>query len=210
MRNTFLILSLLVAVVLSSCQESNSSEINYYSIELSSLETTKPDTFYINYFNHYIINNDTNKVNEIWNYFLTNNIKIPENYITYGNFINSNRTRNDEAIALYKEAISLKPSYYLPYKIIGNIYIHYNMLQDALNYLYQAHQLASNDVEIINNIANIYFVDKQYGLAIEYYTKAIKTAPNEVVYSNRAICYENIGEYELAQQDYAMAESFKN
>lgn len=193
---------------MSSCQESNSSEINYNSIELSSLETTKPDTFYINYFNHYIINNDTNKVNEIWNYFLTNNIKIPENYITYGNFINSNRTRNDDAIALYKEAISLKPNYYLPYKIIGNIYIHYNMLQDALNYLYQAHQLAPKDVEIINNIANIYFVDKQYGLAIEYYTKAINTEPNEVVYSNRAICYENIGEYELAQQDYAMAEGF--
>lgn len=208
MRNTFLILSLFVAVIMSSCQESNSSEINYNSIELSSLETTKPDTFYINYFNHYIINNDTNKVNEIWNYFLTNNIKIPENYITYGNFINSNRTRNDDAIALYKEAISLKPNYYLPYKIIGNIYIHYNMLQDALNYLYQAHQLAPKDVEIINNIANIYFVDKQYGLAIEYYTKAINTEPNEVVYSNRAICYENIGEYELAQQDYAMAEGF--
>lgn len=208
MRNTFLILSLFVAVIMNSCQESNSSEINYNSIELSSLETTKPDTFYINYFNHYIINNDTNKINEIWNYFLTNNIKIPENYITYGNFINSNRTRNDDAIALYKEAISLKPNYYLPYKIIGNIYIHYNMLQDALNYLYQAHQLAPNDVEIINNIANIYFVDKQYGLAIEYYTKAINTEPNEVVYSNRAICYENIGEYELAQQDYAMAEGF--
>lgn len=193
---------------MNSCQESNSSEINYNPIELSSLETTKPDTFYINYFNHYIINNDTNKVNEIWSYFLANNIKIPENYITYGNFINSNRTRNDDAIALYKEAISLKPNYYLPYKIIGNIYIHYNMLQDALNYLYQAHQLAPNDVEIINNIANIYFVDKQYGLAIEYYTKAINTKPNEVVYSNRAICYENIGEYELAQQDYAMAEWF--
>lgn len=208
MRNTFLILSLFVAVIMNSCQESNSSEINYNPIELSSLETTKPDTFYINYFNHYIINNDTNKVNEIWSYFLANNIKIPENYITYGNFINSNRTRNDDAIALYKEAISLKPNYYLPYKIIGNIYIHYNMLQDALNYLYQAHQLAPNDVEIINNIANIYFVDKQYGLAIEYYTKAINTKPNEVVYSNRAICYENIGEYELAQQDYAMAEWF--
>lgn len=209
MRNTFLISSLFAALVMSSCQETTSTEFNYNSIELSSLETTKPDTFYINYFNHYVINNDTNKVNEIWNYYLTNNIKIPDNYITYGNFINSNRTRNDDAIALYKEAISLKPNYYLPYKIIGNIYIHYNMLQDALNYLYQAHQLAPNDVEIINNIANIYFVDKQYGLAIEYYTKAINTSPNEVVYSNRAICYENIGEYELAQQDYTMAEGFK-
>jgi tetratricopeptide (TPR) repeat protein len=210
MRNTFLFLSVLTTTIfLSSCEENKINENNYDSIELTTFEPTKPDTFFIQYFNHYIIKNDTTKVGEIWSYLQNNNIEISENYVAYGNFINQNKMRNDDAIALYKEAIRLKPSYYLPYKIIGNLYIHYNMLQDALNYLTQANQLEPKDIEVINNIANIYLVDKQYDIAINYYTKAIEIAPNEVVYSNRAICYENIGEYELAQQDYAMAEGFK-
>lgn len=201
----------LLSIILYSCEENSSESIgnNNTDIANAKLELNKSDTFYIDYLNHYVTKNDTLKVNEIWTFLQTNNIKIAENYVAYANFLNQNRTRNDDAIALYKEAIMINPTYYLPYKIIGNLYIHYNMLQDALNYLVEANRLEPNDIEVINNIANIYFVDKQYNIAVSYYTQAIRVAPNEVVYTNRALCYENIGEYELAKQDYAMAESFK-
>ena len=183
--------------------------VNYDLIDLTTLEINKPDTFYRNYLKHFIEKNDTKKVEKIWQFTQQKNIHIAEVYVLYAYYINQNKTKNDEAIALYKEAITLKPNYYIPYKIIGNLYIHYNMLQDALNYLTQAHQIEPKDVEVINNIANIYFVDKQYNMAINFYTKAIATSPNEVVYTNRALCYDNLGKPKLAQQDYAMAESYK-
>ncbi len=192
---------------------SNTTEIekiNYDSIAISSLNITEPDSLFINLINNTIEKDNKPKTDSIWEFLNKNNRPIAEVYVSYAYYMNADRTRNDEAIALYKKAIELKPNYALPHKIIGNIYIHYNMLPDALFYMNKAHEIAPKDVEVINNIANIYFVEKDYEIAESFYTKAIEIAPNEVVYGNRALCYDNLGKPMLAQQDRIQAEAFKN
>lgn len=188
--------------------EKTADTVNYDTINISKLTALRADTFFIGLMNHYLVKRDSDKIEKLYQHVRNNNIQIPEIYVAYASFINENRTRNDEAIAIYKEAIAMKPDYHLPYKIIGNIYIHYNMMQDALNYLTKAHELEPKDVEVVNNIANIYFVDKQYDIAISYYSKAIDIQPNEVVYSNRAVCYEQLGQMQQANQDRIAAASY--
>lgn len=187
----------------------NLKEINYDTVVIANLSTSSHDSVYIKLTEHYLANQDSIKIKALYNHVKNNKVKVPEVYIGYANYLNRNKTKNDEAIAIYNKAIELKPSYHVPYKIIGNLYIYYNMMQDALNYLLKAHELNPNDVEVINNIANIYFVDKQYQVAATYYTKAIKVSPNEVLYSNRAICYEQLGKPQLANQDRLQAERYK-
>lgn len=184
-------------------------EINYDTVIIEKLTSIRTDSFFMKLMNHYMVSKDGKKVESLWQHIKKNNIKIPELYVGYASFINENKTKNDEAIAIYKEAIALRPTYALPYKIIGNIYIHYNMMQDALDYLNKAHEYDPKDIEVVNNIANIYFVKKQYDVAVSYYSKAIEIAPNRIVYTNRALCYDQLKQPQLANQDRISAEAYQ-
>lgn len=158
----------------------------------------------------YVKLNNPKKVDSIWNNILASNKKTANTLIIYANYINRNKTMNNEAIDLYKEAIAVEPNNYMAYKTLGNLYIHYNMLNDALIYLNSAYKLNSNDHELATNIGNIYFVNKNYKTAITYYTQAIQLKPNEENgYFNRSLCYQNMGMNQLAEIDYLKAESLR-
>ena len=61
--------------------------------------------------------------------------------------------------------------------------------------------------EIHINIGNVYFHDKLYGEAINEYNHAIEkqTTKAHVAYINRGMCYEKLGDFDKAEQDYRNA-----
>ena len=56
------------------------------------------------------------------------------------------------------------------------------------------------------NLAKVYFKIKQFELAVDFYTSAIKINPSDPdIYSNRGICYIQIFQHKLAFADLQKA-----
>ena len=89
----------------------------------------------------------------------------------------------------------------------GIIYMALQDYEKAISDYSMALSIKPEHGEIYVNIGNVYYLGKVYDKAIEEYTKAIdmQTTRLHVAHTNRAMAYENLDDFENAEQDYRAA-----
>jgi tetratricopeptide (TPR) repeat protein len=110
-----------------------------------------------------------------------------------------------KAHAEYQQAIKLDPGYGYAYLGEGNVYALEGKYADAISSYQQAIDSdADNTCAACANagIGAIYFLQKDYDKALEYYNKAIKLEPRAYdLYQGRAEIYRAMGNTKAAQAD---------
>lgn len=131
-------------------------------------------------------------------------------YATRGDIAHDQRLY-DDVILDYTCAIQLSPDNSEYYNRRGNGYYRLQRDSDARQDYMRAVELYPEGGHIYNNIANLYAGIGDYEQAITYYGTALEypTGNVEVTYTNRAIVFMDMGNYEKAQEDLdaAMAEN---
>jgi tetratricopeptide (TPR) repeat protein len=111
-----------------------------------------------------------------------------------------------EAMALYKKAISLKQDYPEAWYNLGNIYGKMNQLGEAMNCLNNAINYKSDYAQALSSRGIAYASMGKTDKAISDLSAAIKSKPDYgLAYYNRALVYLNTGKKELACADLQKA-----
>ena len=116
-----------------------------------------------------------------------------------------NVKETDQAILLYKEALSLNPSHTKAKTNLGIMFMEMNPpdVDTALAFLTQAYSEDKNNFEINNNLGNAYLLKKDYTNAIDYYLNATKLKSKDVqVKENLAKAYAEASQFDNAKEIY--------
>jgi tetratricopeptide (TPR) repeat protein len=114
--------------------------------------------------------------------------------------------RDDDAIAMYERAITMKPSYALPYNNIGVIFNDRKQYGRALPYFGKALELDPGYADAWNNIAVAYSAVGRNEDAVKAYGKAIEYLPGfGGAYCNLGSLYGKLGKKEEAIAYYKKA-----
>lgn len=116
-----------------------------------------------------------------------------------------------EAIADLDRATSINPYFTDAYYQKGRMYLDQRDYSNASFHLEQALSVAKNDSDF-KEIGHLYNdlglakaeLDDSYG-ALGYYNKGIELDPNDLLYENRARLHSDLGENNLAMEDYQRA-----
>ena len=89
----------------------------------------------------------------------------------------------------------------------GILYASMEEYQRADKDYQKAIRLEPKSGEAFSNLGNLYFIDKEFISAINQYDKAIslETHKDHIVYYNRGMAWENLGDTEKAEIDYRQA-----
>ncbi len=110
-----------------------------------------------------------------------------------------------EAIEAYQEAPAQNA---VVQNKLGIAYQQTLQLDNARKFYERAIKLKPNYMEALNNLGTVYYARKSYRRAINWYNRALKTAPGEV---RSATVYENLGRAWFDRKDYARGtECFQN
>ncbi len=101
-----------------------------------------------------------------------------------------------EAIETYREA---SPQNAVVQNKLGIAYQQLDQLDNARKAYERAIKLKPDYMEALNNLGTIYYARKSYRRAINWYNRALKTAPGE---RRSAIVYENLGRAWFNRKDY--------
>jgi len=98
------------------------------------------------------------------------------------------------------------------YLMLGYCYLHKKQNKDAIEVFNKAVEMSSKiclkKADALFNMAQIYFSQKDYQQAIEYFIKANLLAPSEQNYLMLGYCYTNIGQYRSAIAAYKKSEKY--
>ncbi|NDC42627.1 MAG: tetratricopeptide repeat protein, partial [Chitinophagia bacterium] len=111
----------------------------------------------------------------------------------------------NEAIPYLRKSLSIYPEYTDGNASLGDAFFQLAMmgrpeLYDSAEY-YDKRSLATNPnfTVAINNLAGVYFMQKQYPKALEVCRKAVQLNPGYVnAYTNLGLCYMNLGRMDSA------------
>jgi len=104
-----------------------------------------------------------------------------------------------EAIEVYREGSAQNA---VMQNKLGIAYQQTQQLDSALRAYERAIKLKPDYMEALNNLGTIYYARKSYRRAINWYNRALKTAPGEV---RSATVYENLGRAWFNRKDYGRA-----
>lgn len=90
----------------------------------------------------------------------------------------------------YEKLISKDPV--VAYTYLGIIEAYNNRNKEALTFLHKALALSPNEVVILQNIAKTYEQEGKFDLAVEYFFKSLKAAPNDMSIFNNIF---HLGEF---------------
>jgi tetratricopeptide (TPR) repeat protein len=114
--------------------------------------------------------------------------------------------KNEDAIPLYHQAISLYPQYAIAYYNLSLLYQEQNNLAEALANSNKAIELNPRDPEFYNNRGNIFAKKQAIEKAIADYNYAIHLSPNySEPYHNRAYLYAVCKEWDSCLSDLKRA-----
>lgn len=102
----------------------------------------------------------------------------------------------EEALKLIEEVVALKPASYLPYNLLGEIYIEMKMWQPALETLLESVKIKPSE-EAYNNLGVVYFHLRRYQEAADYFLLCSKPS-NYALYSHIK-CLVELGNKEEAK-----------
>eukprot|EP01102_Stenamoeba_stenopodia_P001135 TRINITY_DN10993_c0_g1_i1.p1 TRINITY_DN10993_c0_g1~~TRINITY_DN10993_c0_g1_i1.p1 ORF type:complete len:605 (+),score=160.42 TRINITY_DN10993_c0_g1_i1:44-1816(+) len=125
---------------------------------------------------------------------------------------------NDQAMAAYRSASRMLSGYHLPPLCIGMELIRVNNFNLAEQYINQAHDLCSTDPLIFNELGVIYYKNKQYERAKQFFMKVLELANSNLLETweptvfNLGHCFRKLRQYKEAVMFYqkALAISPKN
>ncbi len=112
--------------------------------------------------------------------------------------------QNDSAIANYKKAIQLEPTFKYAFHNIGLVFYD-GMKLDSANYYFQkVLDIDPNDIPSLNSIGSTYYTMKEYEEAKRYYKRAISLDSNYIFSNyNLGLIYEIIKNNDSAIYFYA-------
>ena len=94
--------------------------------------------------------------------------------------------------------------------LLAQTYVAVHQYDKALKEFKIIEKKNPDNIFITQNMADAYFLNKNYKMAIEYYTKALNIDSNNVnMLNNRAICYNEIRESEKAELDQEKIETIQ-
>ncbi|XP_066132819.1 tetratricopeptide repeat protein 6-like [Saccopteryx bilineata] len=143
---------------------------------------------------------------------INNAIKIntTAEFLTNRGVIHEFMGQQQNAMKDYQTAISLNPTYSLPYFNAGNIYLHHRQFSQASDYFSKALKFDPENQCATMNRAITNTMLKRYKEAEEDFASVIESCPYwAVVYFNRAQFYCCLKQYELAEEDLSKALSLK-
>ena len=111
-----------------------------------------------------------------------------------------------DGIEHLRRACSLQPGYVSAETELGSAFFMAGQYDSALAYNILAYKNSPNDPVIHNTIAGVYFVKKQYVVALEYCKSALALSPHyTVALKNEGLCFYNMQRYDSALVYFQMA-----
>ncbi|XP_076362938.1 protein O-mannosyl-transferase Tmtc3-like isoform X2 [Tachypleus tridentatus] len=124
-------------------------------------------------------------------------------FLNLANVISRNKSRLEEADALYRQAISMRADYIQAYINRGDILIKLNRTQEAQEVYERALHFDSSNPDIYYNLGVVYLEQGKTTQALVYFNKALTLEPeHEQALMNSAILIQEIGNAELRKAAY--------
>jgi len=125
--------------------------------------------------------------------------KHPNDRLALNNkgFILMEQGRHNEAIELFRKAVTIRPDYVMARVNLTNAYLALNDFDAAVANLDSALVYAPNDFNLLNNKALFLFQQKKYSEATVFYKRSLAEKKDAInVYINLAECYYTLQEYD--------------
>jgi len=114
------------------------------------------------------------------------------------------------AVRYYELAVRIDSTSVYPQYAIGQFYEHTGRITDAINAYKNAILIDPDDEDTYLAMGKIYFNQKQWPVALNYFNLAARAAPvNAEAYYYRARCHEKLGRKSAAIDDYTKALNFQ-
>ncbi|XP_076312549.1 protein O-mannosyl-transferase Tmtc3-like isoform X2 [Tachypleus tridentatus] len=124
-------------------------------------------------------------------------------FLNLANLISRNKSRLEEADALYRQAISMRADYIQAYINRGDILIKLNRTQEAQEVYERALQFDSSNPDIYYNLGVVYLEQRKATQAMVYFNKALEIDPNhEQALMNSAVLIQESGSNKLRHVAY--------
>ncbi|XP_022237987.1 transmembrane and TPR repeat-containing protein CG4050-like isoform X1 [Limulus polyphemus] len=124
-------------------------------------------------------------------------------FLNLANLISRNKSRLEEADALYRQAISMRADYIQAYINRGDILIKLNRTQEAQEVYERALQFDSSNPDIYYNLGVVYLEQRKATQAMVYFNKALAIDPNhEQALMNSAVLIQESGNTRLRHIAY--------
>lgn len=115
------------------------------------------------------------------------------------------------AIRHFQAATQIQPDHATAHRALGHAFVQADQPTEAEAAYRQAHTLDADDVETLNNLAELAFQREDYEAAIEYSLQAVDpNAPEPDVIVRLAYAYVAQGELDEAEERFAQALSLQN
>jgi tetratricopeptide (TPR) repeat protein len=115
--------------------------------------------------------------------------------------------KHKDAIAAYKECITMDPSNWACYKSLSDSYLTIAELKEALDAIIKAVNISPNIISVQSYLGVAYRKNGENEKALVAFQKAVSLgAKNPIVYSNLAATYIDLGKYDMAWRYARMAE----
>ena len=88
---------------------------------------------------------------------------------------------------------------------LGAAYAAKGNYDEALTYLDNSLKMNPSNLSALTSLAGIYYSKQEYQQAVDVYTAILEILPSAVIYNARAGAYEQLGQRDLALQDYKTA-----
>ncbi|XP_022250818.1 transmembrane and TPR repeat-containing protein CG4050-like [Limulus polyphemus] len=139
-------------------------------------------------------------------------------FLNLANLISRNKSRLEEADALYRQAISMRADYIQAYINRGDILIKLNKTQEAQEVYERALQFESRNPDIYYNLGVVYLEQRKATQAMVYFDKALEIDPNhEQALMNSAVLIQESGNirlrhvaYERSENSFIIREDFRS
>jgi len=148
----------------------------------------------------YLLTNQTEKVKEFLSGVIKRGKVSTEIYYSYA--IICAKTRDiDVAVSIFKKVIQLDPKNPNPHKDLGVIYLGQKLFDYAKEEFHAAYELASDDPNMVFELATFYYQIHDYREAEKYYQKALAMQPDNIysrVYAG--LNYLNLNQLDKAKE----------
>ena len=115
----------------------------------------------------------------------------------------------DKALQDFEHVLVYEPNNSSLLSAKAAIFANAGMYEEAFNILLKALKLNPSNIAALNSLAGIYYVLEDYKKAMEIYTISLEYQTTPEAYLMRGKCYLQLGNEDMAGNDFAMAKVLK-
>lgn len=114
------------------------------------------------------------------------------------------------AIDTFTKVLNLTPDHLESLRLRGSIYMQLNKLEAAIKDFEKAVLTGPDTEGVFSDLGTAWYYNKNFDKALENYNTEIgRGHENHLVYFNRALCFEQLGEIDKALEDLSKSLTFK-